>query len=298
MTTPSSSVTASRATPLRELTTPARPDAGRCERRPRGGCRPVSCPAGGRPRCCVRWPGCSATRRGACLGHGTPSRSSRWRARDQSATRRLPAPATRPARTCRSIVSHTRNSTPPTACRRPRCRGCGPRRGPGRRRSAGAVLGALRLGRGSPDGSQASRYSRAAATCRANSVRLPRFERPQLGVVGQRHGQHGATSVPNVCYVLYPHAGKGRPRGAASGRRGGRVAGAGDHGFGGLTLRAVATEIGASTGLLTHYFTSKRDLVRYAHEVAAERTDSRGRAQPRRARPGRRCGSRWSTCCR
>lgn len=48
-----------------------------------------------------------------------------------------------------------------------------------------------------------------------------------------------------------------------------------DNGFDGLTLRAVATELGASTGLLTHYFTSKRDLVRYAHEVAAERTDSR-----------------------
>ena len=48
-------------------------------------------------------------------------------------------------------------------------------------------------------------------------------------------------------------------------------------GFDGLTLRAVATEMGASTGLLTHYFTSKRDLVRYAHEVAADRTDTRPR---------------------
>lgn len=46
-------------------------------------------------------------------------------------------------------------------------------------------------------------------------------------------------------------------------------------GFDGLTLRAVATEMGASTGLLTHYFTNKRDLVRYAHEIAAERTDTR-----------------------
>lgn len=46
-------------------------------------------------------------------------------------------------------------------------------------------------------------------------------------------------------------------------------------GFDGLTLRAVATEMNASTGLLTHYFTNKRDLVRYAHEIAAERTDSR-----------------------
>ncbi|HEX6357399.1 TetR/AcrR family transcriptional regulator [Actinophytocola sp.] len=46
-------------------------------------------------------------------------------------------------------------------------------------------------------------------------------------------------------------------------------------GFGGLTMRAVATELGASTGLLTHYFRSKRDLVRYANEIAAERTDTR-----------------------
>lgn len=47
------------------------------------------------------------------------------------------------------------------------------------------------------------------------------------------------------------------------------------HGFGGLTMRAVATELGASTGLLTHYFTNKRELVRYAHEIAATRTDTR-----------------------
>jgi AcrR family transcriptional regulator len=46
-------------------------------------------------------------------------------------------------------------------------------------------------------------------------------------------------------------------------------------GFDGLTLRAVAAEMGASTGLLTHYFANKRDLVRYAHEIAAERTDTR-----------------------
>lgn len=55
-------------------------------------------------------------------------------------------------------------------------------------------------------------------------------------------------------------------------------------GFDGLTLRAVATEMGASTGLLTHYFTSKRDLVRYAHEIAAERTDTRPLLAP--DRPG------------
>lgn len=51
-------------------------------------------------------------------------------------------------------------------------------------------------------------------------------------------------------------------------------------GFDGLTLRAVAAEMGASTGLLTHYFASKRDLVRYAHEIAAERTDTRRRLEP------------------
>lgn len=51
------------------------------------------------------------------------------------------------------------------------------------------------------------------------------------------------------------------------------------HGFGGLTLRAVATELGATTGLLTHYFPAKRDLVAHALEVLEQRTDSR----PRRA---------------
>jgi AcrR family transcriptional regulator len=50
-----------------------------------------------------------------------------------------------------------------------------------------------------------------------------------------------------------------------------------EHGFDGLTLRAVATKLGASTGLLTHYFANKRELVRYAHEVAAERSDTRPR---------------------
>jgi len=48
-------------------------------------------------------------------------------------------------------------------------------------------------------------------------------------------------------------------------------------GFGGLTLRAVAAEMGASTGLLTHYFPSKDALVRHALEVAEERTAIRAR---------------------
>jgi AcrR family transcriptional regulator len=56
------------------------------------------------------------------------------------------------------------------------------------------------------------------------------------------------------------------------------------HGFGGLTMRAVATELGASTGLLTHYFTNKRELVRYANEIAAERTEDRPRLSS--AEPG------------
>ncbi|GAA3035926.1 AcrR family transcriptional regulator [Streptomyces olivoverticillatus] len=51
------------------------------------------------------------------------------------------------------------------------------------------------------------------------------------------------------------------------------------HGFGGLTLRAVAAELGATTGLLTHYFPAKRDLVAYALDLLTERTASR----PRRA---------------
>ncbi|MEV7237982.1 TetR/AcrR family transcriptional regulator [Streptomyces sp. NPDC051020] len=51
------------------------------------------------------------------------------------------------------------------------------------------------------------------------------------------------------------------------------------HGFGGLTMRAVATELGATTGLLTHYFPTKRDLVAHALDLLELRTASR----PRRA---------------
>jgi len=49
------------------------------------------------------------------------------------------------------------------------------------------------------------------------------------------------------------------------------------HGFGGLTLRAVAAEMGATTGLLTHYFPSKKDLIAHALTLLDER---------RAARPG------------
>ncbi|TDD72852.1 TetR family transcriptional regulator [Actinomadura darangshiensis] len=46
-------------------------------------------------------------------------------------------------------------------------------------------------------------------------------------------------------------------------------------GFGGLTLRAVAAEMGASTGLLTHYFPNKKALVAHALGLADERTANR-----------------------
>ncbi|PYC69517.1 TetR family transcriptional regulator [Streptomyces tateyamensis] len=52
-------------------------------------------------------------------------------------------------------------------------------------------------------------------------------------------------------------------------------------GFGGLTLRAVAAEMQASTGLLTHYFPTKQDLLRTALEVL----DQRNQERPRRVAP-------------
>ena len=45
-----------------------------------------------------------------------------------------------------------------------------------------------------------------------------------------------------------------------------------EDGFGALTLRSVAAELGASTGLVTHYFGSKQQLIRHALELAEERT--------------------------
>jgi AcrR family transcriptional regulator len=53
-----------------------------------------------------------------------------------------------------------------------------------------------------------------------------------------------------------------------------------EHGFGGLTLRAVAAELNATTGLLTHYFPDKRTLVRYALDVAEEHTQGREMRTP------------------
>lgn len=48
-------------------------------------------------------------------------------------------------------------------------------------------------------------------------------------------------------------------------------------GFGALTLRAVAAELGATTGLLTHYFPGKRDLVSHALELLEQRSAARPR---------------------
>jgi len=48
-------------------------------------------------------------------------------------------------------------------------------------------------------------------------------------------------------------------------------------GFAGLTLRAVAAEMGATTGLLTHYFPAKRDLVAYALNLLDRRNADRVR---------------------
>ncbi|MFC8799791.1 TetR/AcrR family transcriptional regulator [Promicromonospora sp. NPDC057138] len=48
-------------------------------------------------------------------------------------------------------------------------------------------------------------------------------------------------------------------------------------GFAGLTLRAVATELGATTGLLTHYFPTKQALVAYALDLLERRTIARPR---------------------
>lgn len=59
-------------------------------------------------------------------------------------------------------------------------------------------------------------------------------------------------------------------------------------GFGGLTLRAVAAEMGATTGLVTHYFPSKRALVRHALEVLDGR--SAGRRRPAEERVGEASG--------
>jgi AcrR family transcriptional regulator len=50
-----------------------------------------------------------------------------------------------------------------------------------------------------------------------------------------------------------------------------------ERGFGGLTVRAVATELGTSTGVVTHYFPSKDGLVRHALQLLDEQSERRHR---------------------
>ncbi|GAA2742850.1 TetR/AcrR family transcriptional regulator [Kitasatospora cinereorecta] len=56
-----------------------------------------------------------------------------------------------------------------------------------------------------------------------------------------------------------------------------------ERGFQGLTLRAVAAEMGASTGLLTHYFPSKRALLKHALDVLEQQAAERPRPAAERA---------------
>ncbi|BFV56905.1 TetR/AcrR family transcriptional regulator [Kitasatospora sp. CMC57] len=58
-----------------------------------------------------------------------------------------------------------------------------------------------------------------------------------------------------------------------------------DRGFGGLTLRAVAAEMDASTGLLTHYFPNKRALLAYALDLLDRHTVDRPRPATGRTSP-------------
>ncbi|WP_328996587.1 TetR family transcriptional regulator [Kribbella sp. NBC_01245] len=54
-----------------------------------------------------------------------------------------------------------------------------------------------------------------------------------------------------------------------------------DKGFGGLTLRSVAAAMSVSTGMLMHYFPTKRALIAHALDLLEKRTAER----PRRERP-------------
>ncbi|MEW1960622.1 TetR family transcriptional regulator C-terminal domain-containing protein [Kineococcus sp. NPDC059986] len=54
-------------------------------------------------------------------------------------------------------------------------------------------------------------------------------------------------------------------------------------GFAGLSMRAVAAEMGASTGVVTHYFAGKRDLTTFALELLADHSAACTR---RNAAPG------------
>ncbi|MDZ5446713.1 TetR/AcrR family transcriptional regulator [Micromonospora sp. 4G57] len=50
-----------------------------------------------------------------------------------------------------------------------------------------------------------------------------------------------------------------------------------EHGFGGLTMRAVAAALNSSTGLVTHYFAGKRELIAHALDILEVRTAQRPR---------------------
>ncbi|ACZ90421.1 TetR/AcrR family transcriptional regulator [Streptosporangium roseum] len=52
-----------------------------------------------------------------------------------------------------------------------------------------------------------------------------------------------------------------------------------EHGFAGLTLRAVAAAMGASTGLVTHYFGGKHELIAHALDILETRTRQRPRLE-------------------
>ncbi|MEV4189155.1 TetR/AcrR family transcriptional regulator [Streptosporangium canum] len=52
-----------------------------------------------------------------------------------------------------------------------------------------------------------------------------------------------------------------------------------EHGFAGLTLRAVAAAMGASTGLVTHYFAGKHELIAHALDILETRTRQRPRLE-------------------
>lgn len=51
-----------------------------------------------------------------------------------------------------------------------------------------------------------------------------------------------------------------------------------DHaGFAGLSMRAVARELDGTTGIVTHYFPTKRELTSFALELLADRSEARER---------------------
>ena len=52
----------------------------------------------------------------------------------------------------------------------------------------------------------------------------------------------------------------------------------GERGFANLTMRAVAAELGSSTGVLTHYFASKDELQVFALKALLDTVDQRARA--------------------